>query len=97
MVSASGTGVHQLEEAMSHRVRADGDTWNVRLDRSEEAPGVNALVFMCESNPQRPYRVSRINDEDAASEPRDLGEARLKELFAASQVMDYVRNPDALG
>jgi hypothetical protein len=81
---------------MSHRLRADGDTWNVRLDRSEEAPGVNALVFMCESNPQRPYRVTRIDEADATHEPRELGQDRLRELFDASQVMDYVRNRDAL-
>lgn len=80
---------------MAHRLKADGDTWNVLLDRSEEAPGVNALVFMCASNPQRPYRVSRIDDADAMREPRELGADRLRELFASSQVMDFVRNRDA--
>lgn len=81
---------------MSDRLRADGDTWNVRLDRSDEAPGVNALVFMCESNPQRPYRVARIDAADATREPGDLGRKRLREIFDSSQVMDFVRNPDAL-
>jgi hypothetical protein len=64
------------------------------MDRSEEAPGVNALVFMCASNPQRPYRVARIEDADATREPGELGEDRLRELFASSQVMDFVRNKD---
>lgn len=81
---------------MPHRLKAAGDTWNVRLDRAEEAPGVNAVVFMCESNPQRPYRVARIGEAEAMREPRELGDDRLRELFESSHVMDYVQNRDAL-
>ena len=81
---------------MPHRFRADGDTWTVRMDRADEAPGVNAVVFMCASNPQRPYRVARIEDAESTGEPRELGNERLHALFASSQVMDYVRNRDAM-
>jgi hypothetical protein len=78
------------------RFDADGERWSVTLDRGEEAPGVNALVFHCLSNPQRPYRVVRIGEADAARDPGELGEGRLRELFADSQIMDYVSDRDAI-
>lgn len=81
---------------MRERFDADGESWSVTVDRSEEAPGVNALVFHCVSNPQRPYRVARISEEEASHDPDALGERRLHELFSDSQVMDYVRNRDAI-
>ena len=81
---------------MRERFDADGDRWQVNLDLAEEAPGVNALVFHCLSNPQRPYRVVRITESDATHDPAELDEGRLRELFAHSQVMDYVRDRDAL-
>jgi hypothetical protein len=50
----------------------------------------------CLSKPQRPCRVVRIGEADAARDPGELGEGRLRELFADSQIMDYVRDRDAL-
>jgi hypothetical protein len=81
---------------MRERFDADGERWSVTVDRGEEAPGVNALVFHCLSNPQRPYRVARITHAEAADDRQAFDERRLHELFADSQVMDYVRNRDAI-
>jgi hypothetical protein len=78
------------------RFDADGERWSVTLDRGEEAPGVNALVFHCLSNPQRPYRVVRISETDATRDPGELEDGRLRALFADAQIMDYVRDRDAI-
>ena len=57
---------------------------------------MNALVFHCVSNPQRPYRVAEIDAEDATHEPRELEDERLRALFGGSQVMDYTHDRDAI-
>ncbi|MGH7504395.1 MAG: hypothetical protein ACRELX_02040 [Longimicrobiales bacterium] len=81
---------------MANRIEADGDTWEITVDRGEEAPGVNAVVFHCVSNPQRPYRVTAIGGSEAEQGAGAIGDARLRQLFGGSQVMGFVHDRDAL-
>jgi hypothetical protein len=80
---------------MRDRFDGDGERWGVTVDRGDEAPGVNALVFHCLSNPQRPYRVVGITAAEAMHDAGDLDEGRLRALFADAQIMAYVRDRDA--
>lgn len=76
------------------KVRADGDTWAVRLGERAPAPERRLVLFFCETTDQRPYRVvdvpaERIPDADALA---SLDEGALRELFAASSSMGTPRS-----
>lgn len=76
---------------MGKTIRADGDTWRVRLSERPPHPGVQAVVFFCASNGQRPWRVVEVPESripDVAALER-LPEAELRDLFAATRSMDY--------
>ncbi len=81
---------------MGARFNADGDTWQVGLER-HPSDGIDAVVFHCISNPQRPYRVLPVPDELTASGAidRDLPPDQLRELFERSQIMDYTHDIEA--
>ncbi len=78
-------------------LKADGETWEVSLDRHEPHPGIRALVFSCVSNPQRAYHVVEVPaDEVAGEEPlAALPDERLTQLFADSDPMDVAHDPSA--
>lgn len=82
---------------MAPRIKADGDTWEARLDRFDPHPGVRAVVFSCVSNPQRPYHVVEVPAEDIPADGRldALPKEQLVCLFAASDPMDVVHDPGA--
>ncbi len=75
-------------------IQADGETWEVSLDRHEPHPGIRALVFSCVSNPQRAYHVVEVPAEEV---PGDEGwpQERLSRLFADSDPMDVAHDPSA--
>lgn len=65
-------------------LRAEGDTWRVRLGGTEDEP---VLLFFCVTTDQRPYRVVRVapgrfsDGEDL----RQLSEDDLRALFQGSK------------
>lgn len=76
------------------RIKADGDTWSVRLAERPDAEGVQTVLFFCVTTSQRPYRVAqvpreRLPDADALAA---LSDRELEELYAASGSMDYPRS-----
>jgi len=89
---------------MVKRIEADGDTWEAALASDRTTTGAAALVFHCVSNSQRPYRVVPVPPAGGAGAPASDGgvagasrlDARdLRDLFDRSQVMDFVRDPEA--
>jgi len=48
--------------------KAGGDTWRVRLGGPAAREGHRNLLFLCQSNGQRPYRVVEIPDDGSADE-----------------------------
>ncbi len=79
---------------MSRSIKADGDTWTVRVGERPPSPDVRHVLFFCRTTDQRPYRVvevpaDRVADGDAVDR---LSDDDLRELFAASRSMDYPRS-----
>ena len=71
---------------MSNRIKADGDTWRPVLDESDRR---RMLVFFCETNGQRPYRVVAAGDEVRTEDDVSaLSESALRELFDRSGSMN---------
>ncbi|MGH7555086.1 MAG: hypothetical protein ACREMQ_18960 [Longimicrobiales bacterium] len=82
---------------MGARFDADGDTWELAVE-PHPAERVDAVVFHCISNPQRPYRVLPISSDVLELEgglESLAGADRLREMFERSQVMDYTRDVEA--
>ena len=75
---------------MAKYIDIEGDRWVVTLDRRAAHPGMEALVFNCISDAQRPYRVIEVpaSREDEKS-GGDFSERELRDLFGNSQTMDY--------
>lgn len=75
------------------KIKADGDTWSVRLAERPEAGATRTVLFFCVTTDQRPYRVAQVPGDripDASTLER-LSDAELEELFAASRSMDFPR------
>ena len=53
---------------MSKKFKASGDTWRIRLGGPAVTEGHRNLLFVCESNGQRPYRVVEIPDDGSADD-----------------------------
>ncbi len=74
---------------MTTSIRADGDTWTLRM--SEEAPqdGYAAVVFFCTTNGQRPYRVGLIEQARARTDTdlEALSAEEVRGLFESSGSM----------
>lgn len=81
---------------MPVRFDADGDRWEVGYEVHEGRPELDAVVFHCMSNPQRPYRVAPLPADlrrrTADDEPP---KERWRQLFERAQVMDFVRDAEA--
>jgi len=71
---------------MPKTFKAAGDTWRVRLGGSAVREGHRNLLFMCESNGQRPYRVVEIPDDGSADDAvlERIGSTDLDALFDQS-------------
>lgn len=78
------------------KLRADGDTWSVRLGEQAERDGFRTLLFFCETTNQRPYRVVEIPEERLAGEDdlSALDDAAIAELFGASRSLGYPQRYD---
>ncbi|MGW8283636.1 MAG: hypothetical protein ACWGON_10080 [Gemmatimonadota bacterium] len=68
---------------MPKTFKAAGDTWRVRLGGPATREGYRNLLFMCDSNGQRPYRVVEIPDDGSPDDALlgQIGAADLEELF----------------
>jgi hypothetical protein len=68
---------------MSKKLKASGDTWRVRLGGPAVSEGHRNLLFVCESNGQRPYRVVEIPDDGSTDDAllERIGSNELEELF----------------
>ena len=69
---------------MADRIKADGDTWRPVLD---ESGGRCNVVFICDSNGQRPYRVVVVEESLREEDLANLSGASLRELFDKSGSM----------
>jgi len=71
-------------------IRADGDTWGVKLGRHRPGPTTRALLFFPVTSDQRPYRVVEIEEDRMRdeSELEALSERELRRLFEDSVSMD---------
>ena len=80
---------------MSPRVKAEGDTWSVRLGERAR-PGTRTLLFFCTTTSQRPYRVVEVPQERVGDldDLEKLDETALQELFRASCSMGYPQTYD---
>lgn len=82
------------------KLRAEGDTWRVRLS-GEPASREDAslLVFFCETTDQRPYRVAEVprNRVPDAGTLASLDEDTLRELFRGSVSMGAPRSYPTYG
>ena len=67
-------------------MKADGDTWRVRLGGPSAREGPRNLMFFCASNGQRPYRVVEIPDDGSEGDAllERIGQQELDALFDAS-------------
>lgn len=74
---------------MARKIKADGDTWVVRVGERREAPGVTTVLFFCKTTDQRPYRVAEVPDDRVAdaSDLEALSEREILELFRSSGSM----------
>ena len=80
---------------MSRKLKADGDTWSVRLSEEAGRPGYKTFLFFCTTTNQRPYRVVEVPEEQIAGRALEaIDEVALEELFRASRSMDYPRSYD---
>jgi len=68
---------------MSKKFKAAGDTWRIRLGGPAVTEGHRNLLFVCESNGQRPYRVVEIPDDGSAGDGllERIGSKDLEVLF----------------
>jgi hypothetical protein len=78
------------------KLKAEGDTWIVRLGERAEREGFRTLLFFCVTTNQRPYRVIEVPEERLRG-PDDLqalDEAAITELFSASCSLGYPQRYD---
>ena len=77
--------------ASERKLKADGDTWSVRLGETSEREGFRTLLFFCVTTNQRPYRVVEVPEERLADQAAvdKLDDASVEELFRASRSMGY--------
>lgn len=69
---------------MTRRLKADGDVWRPVLN---EANGTCNVVFFCDSNGQRPYRVVPVEEGLTEDGLASLSEDALRSLFERSGSM----------
>lgn len=76
------------------KVRADGDTWAVRMGDRAPDQECRLVLFFCETTDQRPYRVVEVPSERIADAEalESLDERALRELFDASSSMGTPRS-----
>lgn len=74
---------------MSKKLKAEGDVWRPVPGGPSQRAGYRTVVFLCESNGQRPYRVVEVpadgTDGDALLDR--LSAQELGELFDRSASM----------
>jgi hypothetical protein len=75
------------------QIKTDGDRWKVRLGEDRPRPGVRVVLFFCESNGQRPYRVAEVpaNSYTSQDDLEKLTTEQLQELYRASHSLDFPR------
>lgn len=69
---------------MAKRLKADGDVWRPVLN---EVDGACNVVFFCDSNGQRPYRVVVVEEGLTEDGFATLSEDSLRSLFERSGSM----------
>jgi len=76
-------------------IKADNDTWTARLG-GPSREGFRAVVFLCTSNGQRPYRVAEVPEGRFASQEDldGLSADGLRELFRETGSMGVPRSYD---
>ena len=71
---------------MGRKLKANGDVWVAVPGGRSGRTGHRTVVFMCDSNGQRPYRVAEVPDDGSEAESylANLGARELDELFDRS-------------
>ncbi len=74
---------------MGKTLKAEGDTWRAVPGGPSQRAGYRTIVFLCESNGQRPYRVAELPASEADGDALldRLGARELGELFDGSTSM----------
>jgi hypothetical protein len=70
-------------------IKAAGDLWTPRLGARIDRPGYRNVLFFCESNDQRPYRVVEVPADqfDGPGALERLSDKELRALFDGSASM----------
>ncbi len=74
---------------MPRTLKADNDTWTVRLGEDVPEQGERSVLFFCKTTDQRPYRVASVEESRVVGDPEleALSRRELEELFRESQSM----------
>ena len=66
---------------MGSKLKAEGDIWRAVPGGPSSRSGHRNVVFFCESNGQRPYRVVEVPDDGSDPEAYVGGEGSAKDRF----------------
>ena len=82
---------------MSSTVKANGESWDIRLSREEPHDGVTSVIFRCLSNSSYGWRVVEVPSGEIETQDRldDLSAGEIQRLFDRSQPFDYSHDPKA--
>ncbi len=78
---------------MSRKIRAEGDTWTVRLGDLRPDSTTRPVLFFCTTTDQRPYRVAEVPAGRFANSAdlEELDDAELEALYGESRSMGIPR------
>ena len=78
---------------MSRKIKAEGDTWTVRLGDLRPDATTRPILFFCATTDQRPYRVAEVPAERFAdsADLEKLDDAELATLYGESRSMGAPR------
>jgi hypothetical protein len=78
---------------MSRKIKAEGDTWTVRLGDPDPDTTTRPVLFFCSTTDQRPYRVVEVPADRFAdsADLEKLDDAELAVLYGESRSMGVLR------
>lgn len=77
--------------------KAEGERWVVTLSEERPHEGTRPLIFRCDTNSSRGWRVVEVTAGDWSDERvESLSSSELSELFDRAQPFDYAHDPKAV-
>ena len=82
---------------MAQQLKANDETWEVRLSREEAHDGITSVIFHCVSNSSYGWRVVEVAAGKYGSQEGvdQLPDDELHRLFDRSQPFDYTHDHKA--